>query len=303
MMPLRYLLVALTGLLLVSARPGVLRKLRDYDLDAMLSRMKQPNYDVRTDTQAFEIMADAFSDYETLPLEDKLKRWEIEFEWRIRRHEPSVNKLLFEKTCFMPPKSLVVDSGANVGSTGLTLAMRWVKEKCPNKPTLLMVEPDEVKVAWIKSKAARENITDRVTVVQAGLWSYHTRANLRHVDHAGMWEVIPDVADGPLELFAISDVIKMANLADHTFELWHLDVEGSERAALQGLGQHQPAYIIMEVVHDDGKLSAQDYIQKDLGYVNKGKYQWDVLFEHVSRVAALERMEAAFRHKDYVPEF
>eukprot|EP00730_Choanoeca_flexa_P004529 TRINITY_DN11723_c0_g2_i1.p4 TRINITY_DN11723_c0_g2~~TRINITY_DN11723_c0_g2_i1.p4 ORF type:complete len:103 (+),score=17.70 TRINITY_DN11723_c0_g2_i1:2119-2427(+) len=73
MMPLRYLLVALTGLLLVSARPGVLRKLRDYDLDAMLSRMKQPNYDVRTDTQAFEIMADAFSDYETLPLEDKLK--------------------------------------------------------------------------------------------------------------------------------------------------------------------------------------------------------------------------------------
>eukprot|EP00730_Choanoeca_flexa_P004531 TRINITY_DN11723_c0_g3_i2.p1 TRINITY_DN11723_c0_g3~~TRINITY_DN11723_c0_g3_i2.p1 ORF type:complete len:303 (+),score=61.24 TRINITY_DN11723_c0_g3_i2:1291-2199(+) len=283
------------------------RNLMDFDLDAILYRMKQPDYDARKDKDAWNIMVSSFRDYESLPLDVKLKRWEIEFEWRIRRHEQNVNELLFTKTCFLPPKSLVVDSGANVGSTGLSLAMRWVKEKCPNKPHLLMVEPDEVKVTWIKSKVAREGLEDRVTVFQAGLWAYHTRAQLRHINHGGMWKVVPDVPDGPLELFAISDIIKTVNLTDHTFELWHLDVEGSERAALQGLGYHKPGYVIMEVIHDDkkkeGEQTAREYIENDLGFVAKGKYHYDILFEHVSRAAALERMEAAFRHEDYVPEF
>jgi FkbM family methyltransferase len=197
--------------------------------------------------------------------DEKMQYWEMEFTYRVQVHEASVRQKLVELALGLPANSVVVDSGAHVGDTGISLAQR-LHEAGRTDVHVLMVEPDASKVAWITKKLGQLGNV-KASVINSGLFSTTTRANvLRSAAHPGGWKIIPHVADGEVQLRSISDILALERPRDF-FGLWHLDVEGTELHALKGLGVHRPRHILMEVVHDGSKEKhpAQEYLNT-LGY-------------------------------------
>jgi FkbM family methyltransferase len=215
-------------------------------------------------------------DVSSLTMEEKIQHWQGEFEYRTQYHEQGVRQLLLDLAMKLPANSVVVDSGAHVGDTGISLAL-GLRQSGRRDVHVLMVEPDLSKVAWIQRKLSQEG--DLVaSVLNSGIYSRTTRANIgRDVGHPGSWKIIPDVPDGEVQLRSISDILATLRPNDN-FGLWHLDVEGTEEYALQGLGTHRPPHIVMEVIHQSKNL--QDTIA-ELGYKRvRTVAPFDALFEH-----------------------
>ena len=218
----------------------------------------------------------------SMTLEEKVDHWEAEFYYRTEHHEDGVRTLLLELAIKLPANSVVVDSGAHVGDTGLSLA-QGLRAAGRKDVHVLMVEPDASKVAWINKKLGQEGDLF-ASVFNSGLYSVTTRANIVRAKHPGSWKVVPNVADGEVQLRAISEILASERPNDN-FGLWHLDVEGTEEHALRGLGTHQPRHILMEVIHDGarggpGRHPAQEYLAS-IGYKRtRAVAPYDALFEH-----------------------
>eukprot|EP00730_Choanoeca_flexa_P004533 TRINITY_DN11723_c0_g6_i1.p1 TRINITY_DN11723_c0_g6~~TRINITY_DN11723_c0_g6_i1.p1 ORF type:complete len:613 (+),score=129.90 TRINITY_DN11723_c0_g6_i1:1923-3761(+) len=250
----------------VSDRPldGALGQVQQ-QLDNVLARMKAPGYDVQADEDVVRYVitegGNIYADYDSWPEQLRLKRWEIEFEYRRQVDEPENKAMLVNLSCHLPERSLVVDSDSHVGDTGLTLAMELKAQGCPSHAHVLMVDPHPDKVAWIRKKIALEGV--EASAVVSGIWSSNTRARITKTQaHAGAWRVQPD-ANGPLVLRRIADIMETEK-PGYKMRVWHLDAEGSELHALQGLGSHRPDYIMMESRYDRGHKAA-DYV-KEMGY-------------------------------------
>ena len=200
----------------------------------------------------------------------------MEYRFHVLIHEPDVRRLLLSLAVKLPANSVIVDSGAHIGDSGIPLA-QGLRDAGRSDVHVLMVEPDASKVAWIAKKIAQLGNV-QASVVNSGLYSTTTRANLlRSETHPGGWVIVPNVADGEVQLRSVADILAAERPGD-VFGLWHLDVEATELHALQGLGTHRPHFILMEVEHKNSE-GAQRYLHT-LNYKPIQTVGQDALFEH-----------------------
>ena len=210
----------------------------------------------------------------TMTAAQKMEHWEMEYRFHVLIHEPDVRRLLLSLAVKLPANSVIVDSGAHIGDSGIPLA-QGLRDAGRSDVHVLMIEPDASKVAWIAKKIAQLGNV-QASVVNSGLYSTTTRANiLRSEAHPGAWVILPNVADGEVQLRSVADILAVERPKD-VFGLWHLDVEGTELHALKGLGVHRPRYIMMEIVHNSNE--AQNYLRL-LGYKSVHQVGQDALFE------------------------
>lgn len=225
-----------------------------------------------------------FKNYADATLEQKLQRWEKEYEFRSVDHHVHLKNELFVMLDRVGRYPTVVDSGAHVGDTGLPFLQRAYGAHRMDV-RVVFVEPDRSKCLWIRRKLLELNATscpgiyDMASIVNAGLWSHETHASLiRDLNHAGAWTVEVDdytkraargtdkvVPRGEIHLLSIGDILE----DNINFAIWHLDVEQSETRALMGLSLtvHRPV-VIFESFKQPGTdfLMPKQFLELSMGY-------------------------------------
>jgi len=214
---------------------------------------------------------------DTLTSAQKMEHWEMEYDYYVLIHEAEARRLLLNLAVKLPADSVIVDSGAHVGDTGIPLAQS-LREAGRSDVYVLMVEPDASKVSWITKKISSVGNL-QASAINSGLYSNTTRANILRSDaHPSGWVILPNVADGEIQLRSVADILAAERPRD-VFGLWHLDVEGSELNALQGLGAHRPHFILMETKRNNKDATLAEEYLVSLGYKPMRRLGLDVLFE------------------------
>jgi len=198
------------------------------------------------------IAADAFakfSNFRGASNEEKLKHWEKDYFYRRNSHNKELREKLVDIILkFAPHGSVVLDAGAHVGDTGgiMLETLRAVGRKDIH---MVAVDPDLSKCQWMTR--LREDFVHQYDdlgfrtnfhIVNSGIWSHKSRANVFRKNHGGAWTIEEDPWAGEVELSGLSDIIKSeANLF-----MWHLDVEGTEINAINGMlkTKHRPIMIV-----------------------------------------------------------
>ena len=129
---------------------------------------------------------------------------------------------------FLPPNGVVVDSGANIGQMLLYLA-QWVPQG-----KVLAFEPGTQQIDWLK-ECLVAHPTLPVELIQRGLGASATQLRLDSWGSGSMhgcWARVSDTEGEPIEIVRLEDELALRCI--EKVDLWKLDVEGYEIAALQG---------------------------------------------------------------------
>ena len=251
-----------------------------------------PNHIVASNWQDVELQKDVrvttkFRDFDKATLEDKLRRWKKEYFFRSTKDNHPVRAKIVELMLkYAPLNGVMVDSGAHLGDTGIPILQK-LRQAGRRDIHLVLLEPEYSKCFWMNEKVNeidREEdpgFADKVHIVQTGVWSHSTRAQLEKGNHPGAWTVKVDeyrlrkymkshnspegFETGSIRLMSINDILT----PQAKFTLWHLDAEGSETRALMGLVQkyHRPI-VVVEAFSSDGvdfKFNS-DYLRMNYGY-------------------------------------
>lgn len=164
--------------------------------------------------------------------------------------------------------STVVDSGANIGQVLLYLAPRIRTGR------YIAVEPHPVARKWLKECLSKYPQW-RVKLEEFGLGEKAGRASLE-----GQWGGESAVGShtelqfgsGAIEVMRMDDYIQQNNLKK--IDLWKLDMEGAEEAALRGARESLSTQRIKALVMETGKDRFQSMadMMGNYGYQAKG---WD----------------------------
>ena len=125
----------------------------------------------------------------------------------------------------------VVDCGAHVG-----LFTKFALQRGPDR--VVAIEPDPTNVACLESNLGREIAEGRVVVVKAGVWNKKTRLTLyESLDvNSGENTFVEELPNSNkvegLPVLPLDDIV--ANLKLDRVDFIKMDIEGSERFAIQG---------------------------------------------------------------------
>lgn len=129
----------------------------------------------------------------------------------------------------LPADGTVVDSGANIGQMLLYLATFVTRGK------VLAYEPHPEARAWLEESLARNTVLP-VSIFPLALGARAADLYLAPrgtTEHHGAWSQVTESAEGiPIRVARLQD--ELAQLGVKTVDLWKLDVEGYELAALEG---------------------------------------------------------------------
>jgi len=163
---------------------------------------------------------------------------------------------------FLHAKAIVVDSGANIGQMTLYLA-----QQIPNGK-LLAFEPGSKQADWLSEcLAVYQNLP--VELIRKGLGRGNARLYLS--DDApslihGARSYVSEASGEPVEIVRLCDELAARCLTE--VDLWKLDVEGHELAALEGAGSllehHRIRALYVEIVRENG-CKIREYLKK-FGY-------------------------------------
>ncbi len=133
----------------------------------------------------------------------------------------------------LKPGDIVVDGGAHVGTfTRLALARGAAR--------VIAVEPEPINIACLEANLGPEIASGRVTLVKAGIWNEKTYLTLadsadNSAGHSFVREV-PDSSKLPgLPVVTLDSIVEELRL--DRVDFIKMDIEGSERRALEGARQ------------------------------------------------------------------
>ena len=189
-----------------------------------------------------------FSEFNDATDEEKIQHWEKDYIYRRNKHNQELRAKLADIIIkYAPHGSVLLDIGAHVGDTGgiILETLRVVGRKDIH---LVAVDPDSSKCRWM-TRLREDFVTQyedpefrkHFHVVNRGIWSHMSRANVFRKYHGGSWTIEEDPA-GEVQLVGLSDIIK----SDANLFMWHLDVEGTEMKAIEGMlkTNHRPIMIV-----------------------------------------------------------
>lgn len=152
-------------------------------------------------------------------------KWTKDFMVRFEHHEPFTN-LKLKEILELPEKSHIVDVGSHVGDTGLYLA-KILKDVYPQKDIkVIMIDPDESKIQFIKKMGMKNQLNNIITHVK-GVDKNIGYGSLDKKLHPGAWKI--QNRNGPIKLDTLDNICKGKNVS-----LLHIDVEGMEYPCLLG---------------------------------------------------------------------
>ena len=194
-------------------------------------------------------------------------KWNHEFTYRIKGHEPKTNKLLIEYSLKVPKKSIIIDAGAHVGDTGLLIA-RELKDNGRNDVMVYEIDPNREKIDFI-TRTAQYNHLNNVIVMQLGLSNKKEMGTENQNDsNSGAWQL--NTGKGNIPLDSIDNLF----FNKHKVGLMHLDVEGMELKTLQGadkvIRNYKP-FIMIEYIHSNVKQLKNFILQRGYKQVWEGE--------------------------------
>jgi FkbM family methyltransferase len=156
---------------------------------------------------------------------------------------------------YLPPDGVVVDSGANIGQMLLYLA-QWVPRGC-----VLAIEPGKHQADWL-TECLAANPQLPVELIRLGLGAQRDSAFLNNPgndDRHGSWNRVSTTSGEKIDMVPLVELLDERGM-NHV-DLWKLDVEGYEVAALQGaedfLRDHRIRAIYSELDGDKGRAVVQ----------------------------------------------
>jgi FkbM family methyltransferase len=158
--------------------------------------------------------------------------------WKLDLRNPTLRWIIYGKyegpgflnwaKNYLSLNSIVVDSGANIGQMLLYLA-QWIPQG-----KVLAFEPNEKAANWLKECLAL-NPNLPVRLIKKGLGSENKRVFLKDEgveSKVGSQGYVSETSGVPIDVVRLGDELK--KLAIEYVDLWKLDVEGYEIAALEG---------------------------------------------------------------------
>lgn len=189
-------------------------------------------------------------------------KWTGDFMVRFEHHEPFTNLKLKEILEYLPEKSHIVDVGSHVGDTGLYLA-KILKDVYPQKDIkVIMIDPDESKIQFIKKMGMKNQLNNIITHVK-GVDENIGYGSLDKKLHPGAWKI--QNRNGTIKLDTLDNICKGKKVS-----LLHIDVEGMEYQCLLGSQEilKDTHYVMIEL----NRIRTSREKEKDLlekhGFVN-----------------------------------
>lgn len=185
--------------------------------------------------------------------------------------EVAVRRDYTHGTVRVRPGDVVIDCGAHVGVFSRHALNRGARQ-------VIAVEPDPTNVACLRENFREEIQSGRVVVMPVGVWSETTRLNLStHDDNSAAHSFIfagDHASDGLIEALPLDNIVEQLEL--DRVDFIKMDIEGSERFALQGarrtLERFQPRMAIC-VYHqpDDYEVVPTMVLAANRNYSVSGK--------------------------------
>lgn len=126
------------------------------------------------------------------------------------------------------PGDTVIDGGAWLGDTLLYFA-----EQVGPQGHVYAFEPTETHIKALTKTCATHDLTQNVTLTQAGLWHKQTRLSFADSDdHQGSGSFISESGENAIDVLALDSFLEGRKV-----DLIKLDIEGSEHNALRGAEQ------------------------------------------------------------------
>jgi FkbM family methyltransferase len=129
----------------------------------------------------------------------------------------------------LPENPVIVDSGANIGQMTLYFGTYFPKAR------ILSFEPGDYQANWL-SECLANNRQLSVKLFRQGLSDSENTLYLQNVghkhSHGGQNVVTAEAIGDPIPVVRLSEVLDAEKIS--IIDLWKLDVEGSELAALRG---------------------------------------------------------------------
>jgi hypothetical protein len=297
--------VIFTGILIVYLMANILRSVVDVDyrgrphhdvLRKGLEFIPVSNKDkdlgaslfLHDDRKHVAHLTKKFPNFDSASTEEKLERWRSEYNYRIKNdNHPVRAEIVRLMAKYAPLGGVMIDSGAHLGDTGIPILQKLREQHHRKDIHLVLLEPEYSKCLWIYSQIRYidENLdpgfASRVHLVQTGVWSHSTHADLNKAGHPGAWKVEvdeyrlrsymkshssrADFVPGSIRLLSVNDILT----PQAKFTLWHLDVEDSETRALTGmLRTHHRPIVVIEAFSRKGtdfKFNS-DFLRMNHGY-------------------------------------
>jgi FkbM family methyltransferase len=152
-------------------------------------------------------------------------RWSSDFKRRFVNHEVNSNAKLKELMGMIPPNTHIIDVGGHVGDTGIYLAL-VLKRKHNNKNKVIIIEPDESKMAFVKQMVVANDLNN-VILMKSGVSDKSGTGFLNHNTNPGATTVVQ--GKGNINIDTVDNLCSNYNVS-----LMHIDVEGMEMECLRG---------------------------------------------------------------------
>jgi len=188
--------------------------------------------------------------------------WNEDFSRRFKTHESQENLKMASLLASFDRNSIVIDSGAHVGDTGLYLAIK-AREIGRDDIKVVMIEPDKSKIDYINLLADINGLTNIVTL-NYGLGMLHSKGSLdRSSNNEGAWKVNSGVAQGDFDIERLDTLITRRY---QKIGLMHIDVEGMEHQVLLGADQllNSTKYIMIELNHLSDRVHERELLEKHM---------------------------------------
>jgi len=152
---------------------------------------------------------------------------------------------------FLPPDAIVVDSGANIGQMLMYLA-QWIPQG-----KVLAFEPGTEAGNWLQ-ECLTVNANLPVEIIKAGLGASAAQLRLNHIGGSighGAWSQVSETEGEEIQIVRLANELTSRSIPK--VNLWKLDVEGYELAALKGaeelLREQRIEALYVELGFDRGK--------------------------------------------------
>ena len=188
--------------------------------------------------------------------------WNDDFKRRFETHEAAENVKMASLLTTFEQNSVIIDSGAHVGDTGLYLALK-ARDMGRDDLKVIMIDPDRSKLEYINLLADINGLTNVITM-NYGLGMLHSKGSLdRTSKNEGAWKVKAGVEQGDFDIERLDTLITRRY---QKIGLMHIDVEGMEHQVLLGADRllNSTKYIMIELNHLSDRVRERELLKKHM---------------------------------------